>query len=327
MPAVACALPSSSRREQARRVKAQVDALDVRLENAVEDYDAARERYVRLDARTRTATKRLGRIRARMDTLQGHLNTRVGKMYRTGPLGFVEVLFGAKSFEDFATTWDVLTDMSDTDAGAVRRLETARAEASAAKSDVVRATSKARAELSYMARRKKAIRSSLAQRTRLLHGLEAEVAALERAEEARAAARRHASSTISSRGESGGWDWGSPVREPRAGIVDVAKRYLGRPYSWGASGPGSFDCSGFTMFVYAQVGVSLPHSSRAQIGCGERVGRDDLAPGDLVFFGGSRIHHVGIYVGNGQYIHAPHSGDVVRISPMDRGDYAGAARP
>ncbi|MDH4139710.1 MAG: NlpC/P60 family protein [Coriobacteriia bacterium] len=103
-------------------------------------------------------------------------------------------------------------------------------------------------------------------------------------------------------------------------------RYLGAPYRWGASGPNAFDCSGFTMFVYSQVGVSLPHSSRAQLGCGERVSRSDLQPGDLVFFG-SPIHHVGIYVGGGNYIHAPHTGAVVRIDPLSRGDYSGACRP
>jgi cell wall-associated NlpC family hydrolase len=80
------------------------------------------------------------------------------------------------------------------------------------------------------------------------------------------------------------------------------------------------------MFVYRQVGVSLPHSSRAQIGYGERVSRSDLRPGDLVFFG-SPIHHVGIYVGGGSYIHAPRTGDVVRISSMNRSGYAGACRP
>jgi cell wall-associated NlpC family hydrolase len=79
------------------------------------------------------------------------------------------------------------------------------------------------------------------------------------------------------------------------------------------------------MFVYRQAGVSLPHSSRAQIGVGERVSRDNLQPGDLVFFG-SPIHHVGIYVGGGMMIHSPHTGAVVRIDPLHR-NYSGATRP
>ena len=104
-------------------------------------------------------------------------------------------------------------------------------------------------------------------------------------------------------------------------------RYLGAPYNWGSDGPNSFDCSGFTMFVYRQVGVS----SAPQLGARssvpvERVSRSDLQPGDLVFFG-SPIHHVGIYVGGGSYIHSPRTGDVVKVSALDRGDYAGAVRP
>jgi cell wall-associated NlpC family hydrolase len=79
------------------------------------------------------------------------------------------------------------------------------------------------------------------------------------------------------------------------------------------------------MFVYAQVGVDLPHSSSGQISCGQRVSRSDLEPGDLVFFG-SPIHHVGIYVGGGMMIHAPHTGEVVSIDPISS-DYSGACRP
>jgi cell wall-associated NlpC family hydrolase len=102
---------------------------------------------------------------------------------------------------------------------------------------------------------------------------------------------------------------------------------LGSPYQWAADGPNSFDCSGFTMWVYRQVGVGLPHSSRAQYNVGQRVSRANLKPGDLVFFGRSRIHHVGIYVGGNQYIHAPSTGDVVKVSSLNRTDYVGAVRP
>jgi cell wall-associated NlpC family hydrolase len=160
----------------------------------------------------------------------------------------------------------------------------------------------------------------------MLTGLESEIAALERAEAARAAAAAASSSRSSSRVSSGNKTFPPPTRAPRSEVVNIAKRYLGAPYRWGASGPNSFDCSGFTSFVYRQVGVSLPRTSRAQIGAGQRVSRSDLQPGDLVFFG-SPIHHVGIYVGGNSYIHSPRTGDVVKISSLTRRDYAGACRP
>ncbi len=106
-----------------------------------------------------------------------------------------------------------------------------------------------------------------------------------------------------------------------------AEKVLGRPYQWGAAGPYSFDCSGLTMWAYRHVGVYLPHFSGGQINYGHRVSRSNLQPGDLVFFG-SPIHHVGMYVGGGDFIEAPHTGDVVKISSLSgRGDYVGACRP
>ena len=98
------------------------------------------------------------------------------------------------------------------------------------------------------------------------------------------------------------------------GVVSVALSQLGTPYVWGGAAPGGFDCSGLVAWSYAQVGVSLPHSSYALYGYGVPVSQAELAPGDLVFFDG--LGHVGIYIGGGQFIHAPHTGTVVQISSL-----------
>jgi cell wall-associated NlpC family hydrolase len=108
--------------------------------------------------------------------------------------------------------------------------------------------------------------------------------------------------------------------------VDAAYGELGKPYKYAGDGPENFDCSGLTSYAWAAAGVSLPHSSRAQYAALPHVSIDALEPGDLVFYG-SPIHHVGIYIGGGQYIHAPQTGDVVKISSIYRDDYAGGARP
>jgi cell wall-associated NlpC family hydrolase len=98
-------------------------------------------------------------------------------------------------------------------------------------------------------------------------------------------------------------------------VVKYAKKFLGVPYVYGGSSPRSgFDCSGFVRFVYAHFGVSLPHSSYAQFDDGRRVSRRSLRPGDLVFFDG--LGHVGLYIGNGRFIHAPHTGTRVRIQTL-----------
>jgi cell wall-associated NlpC family hydrolase len=105
------------------------------------------------------------------------------------------------------------------------------------------------------------------------------------------------------------------------GVVAIATRYLGVPYVWGGASPQSgFDCSGLVMYVYAQLGVSLPHFAASQYNYGIPVPRDRLEPGDLVFF--HALGHVGIYVGNDEFIHAPHTGDVVKISTLNEFSYA-----
>ena len=113
----------------------------------------------------------------------------------------------------------------------------------------------------------------------------------------------------------------------------IAKRYLGIPYVYAAADPKKgFDCSGLTMYVYEQLGIHLLHWTGYQIHEGTPVPRWALAPGDLVFFydEGGVPGHVGIYIGNNQFIHAPHTGDVVKISTLDAhyaGVYFGAVRP
>jgi peptidoglycan DL-endopeptidase CwlO len=115
-----------------------------------------------------------------------------------------------------------------------------------------------------------------------------------------------------------------PAGHPEA--ATIALRYLGVPYVWGGESPKGFDCSGLVAYVYAQLGITLPHYAAAQYQLGVAVPRDQLQPGDLVFF--DALDHVGIYIGGGQFVHAPHTGDVVKITTLvSYGDsYVGARR-
>ena len=102
-------------------------------------------------------------------------------------------------------------------------------------------------------------------------------------------------------------------------LTRLAKRYLGTPYVWAGSTPSGFDCSGFVRFLYGRFGIDIPHSSYAQWGLGRHVVRNDMRLGDIVFFG---MGHVGIWLGNGRFIHSPHTGDVVSIDSIRYGWYA-----
>ena len=201
------------------------------------------------------------------------------------------------------------------------------------------------------ASQKRSIEAQLAERKRMLAGIQTEIKQLQAEEAARqvqlrreaearllAQQRQHASARMqavelaandfSSEIDSASTtDASIPTAPPSqyGGVVGIAMQYLGTPYVWAGSSPGGFDCSGLVAYVYGQVGVSLPHNAAAQYGYGTPVAYSDLEPGDLVFFSG--LGHVGIYIGGGQFIHAPHTGDVVKISSLsEHGGYVGARR-
>ena len=137
--------------------------------------------------------------------------------------------------------------------------------------------------------------------------LEEQQAAAARA--AAAAAAAQVTDTDTGTPPSGNIDPGGPGHPE---VVGIAQRYLGVPYVWGGASPSGFDCSGLVMYCYAQIGIGLSHGATDQQRASKPVSLDNLAPGDLVFFGGpSYSHHVGIYVGGGSMINAPHTGAVV----------------
>lgn len=335
--------PVDEKRGEAEQIKQQIAKLDEQLEIAAEQYNEARDRYEKVTKEMRSNEARIAELTAKQQTLQAHLSTRMASMYRQGPLGVIEILLSSSSFEELATTWDILQKLNEQDAAQVDELKATRAELERAQAELASQQAEAKAQAEVMKSRKAKIGRQLAERSSLLEGVEAEIAQILRDEEeaarkraeAAAAAAAAAAARASSGSESAAGSQaaatsqgGNPSKAPRSSVVSIALSKLGAPYSWGAAGPGSFDCSGFTMWCYAQVGVSLPHSSRAQIGAGQRVSRSNLAPGDLVFFGTGTIHHVGIYVGNNSYVHAPHTGDVVKVSSLgSRSDYVGACRP
>lgn len=327
---LAYAAPRDEVLARAAKVKAQVDDLDNQTEILAEDFNAVRVRHAELVEQEKVAAKQLAETTKRTEVMQARVSARAASMYRAGPMSFVEVLLGASDFQSFAMTWDFLQELNEEDARTVVELKTAKAEQVAASRMLEERTAQAEAVARKLATRKKTIEAKLSDRKSMLKGLEAQVAELDRAEEARRAAAEARRATAAARpsrkaSASGGKKFPPPTRAARSEVVTIAKRYLGAPYVWGADGPDSFDCSGFTSFVYRQVGVELPRVSRDQINAGERVSRDDLQPGDLVFFG-SPIHHVGIYVGGGMMIHSPRTGDVVKISALHN-DYVGACRP
>ena len=210
------------------------------------------------------------------------------------------------------TTLDVIASHTET---VVAAADAAQDRAEAAQRAAAAAAARAEAGLAELAEQK----AELQRRTQ---EYEAAFARLTAQEQAAVTAALGGRSIAAPDLSSLGLDPGTAV----ATVVRTALSKVGAPYAWGASGPDAFDCSGFTSFAYAAIGVSLPHSSGAQSGVGRSVSRADLKAGDLVFFY-EPISHVGLYIGNGMMVHARTHGSPVAVVSVDQAGYAGATRP
>jgi peptidoglycan DL-endopeptidase CwlO len=289
----------------------------------IESYNAAQIKLDSIEKQLQVNENRLEVARANYRQAQKVLSARLVSLYTSGEESALEVLFGSTSLDDLLDRLDTVNRLSEQDTRVIGEVRTFRAEINRREAELAQARSEQARVVAERAAKRDSIRSQLAERQRLLGSIKDQIAKLQAAERARQAQlQSQAETRLSDAAESGG----NPAGH-YGGVVGVAMQYLGVPYVWGGASPSGFDCSGFTMYAFAQVGVSLPHNAAMQYGYGSPVARENLQPGDLVFFNG--LGHVGIYIGGNQMIHAPHTGDVVKISTLTgwyAATYVGARR-
>ena len=323
----------ASKESQAQAVLAQVQQIDVNLGHAIEAYNLANVKLDRIRRDIRRNRQELALARSNLTRAQTALSSRVVAIYTSEERGStLEILLGAESLSDLLNRIDAVNRVSHQDGRVIREVRSFRAEVIRRRGALKRSRAEQERVVEARAADRERIEAQLAQRQALLSTIRAEIARIREAEQARQAllARQvrermpvRPTASTASFGVAASSPDGASVAPPAryGGVVGIAMRFLGTPYRWGGSSPSTgFDCSGFVMYVFAQVGVSLPHNAAAQYGYGAPVSRGDLQPGDLVFFNG--LGHNGIYVGGGSFIHSPHTGDVVKISNLSQSWYA-----
>ena len=331
--AAATAIPAGAttlqqKQAEARSAQAQLTQLQNAAEKKVEAYDLVHQRYQNTLAALHRNTQTLDLARQNLHAAQQQLAASLTADYKSGSQDAIAYMLAARSIGDLVDQVQVLqrtTGVNKTLLGNITRFHRVVVNREALlkkqRKQVAHDQAVAQSEAN-------AARASVDRERNYFNGLKAsirrEIDAEQAAEARRAAAEAGQGSTTTGSPPPGNLP-NPPASTLGGQAVAIAERYLGVPYVWGGASPSGFDCSGLTMYVYGQLGVSLPHNAAAQYDSLPHVSEGDLQPGDLVFFDG--LGHVGIYIGGGEMIHAPHTGTVVQIAPLSGGgSYYGAAR-
>ncbi|AXE85337.1 C40 family peptidase [Streptomyces sp. Go-475] len=283
--------------------RAKVDRLYAQAEKATEAYNEADERADELRAEVGTARDRIARQQQRINSMRDSLGSLAGAQYRSGGIDPSLALLFSEDPDDYLDKASRLDRVTAHQAGELKDLQDAMRELAQEREEATGKLRELEQSRKAVAAHKKTVEQKLAAARRLLDSLPDD--------------ERDAYDRASRSGRTGMPDLGSATAASGRGAAAVAaaRSALGRPYVWGANGPTGFDCSGLMQWSYAQAGVSLPRTSQAQRFAGRQVPLSEARPGDLVVYR-SDASHVGMYMGNGQVIHAPYPGAPVRYDPV-----------
>jgi cell wall-associated NlpC family hydrolase len=322
-----------AKRAELQRIQAQMDQLNAEVESAAEAYNGAQYTLGlvqdRIDENTVKARRTAKDIRSR----RALLAERLRRLYATPEPTFIQVLLETGSVTEAADQQDLLDEISRQDADVVGGLRRHKADLATLRKQLIADRQEAAAQVAARAREQARVEELLRQRKAVFASADADLRRLLKEEKERrereaaaAAALARARQAANSIGSGVPLTTTVPGGTANATAARLALNYLGVPYVWGGASPSGFDCSGLASYVYAQVGKSVPHYTGAIWAAFPQVAYSDLQPGDLVFFHG--LGHMGIYLGGDQFVHAPHTGDVVKVSQLSSyPSYAGAVRP
>jgi cell wall-associated NlpC family hydrolase len=306
-------------------VKAQVDKLNQDAEVATQHFDAAKEKTDAQRAKANQLLAQVAQKTAKMNETRRILGQYATAQYRGGGLDQTTQLLLSDNPEQFLNQSHMMDRMTATQEQALETFKVQQEQASIQRAQATKSLDQLTTAQNKLAAEKKNVRAKLAAAQKLLNSLNAEqrrkLAAMHPAASTNAGSNSGSNSTASKVS----YTYNGPASGRAAAALQFALAQQGKPYVSGATGPGSYDCSGLTQAAYHAAGISIGRTTWDQVKDGTPVSQADLRPGDLVFFY-SGISHVGIYLGNGKVVHAPHSGAVVEIAPMSWMPFAAARR-
>jgi cell wall-associated NlpC family hydrolase len=330
--------------DDVQRAEERLRQLQARHQLAVQEYLEAESRLQDLTAQVQQSQARIEKLSRRAQQRRQGAETVVRRLYTAGSAASGMAVLDASDASEAGRSAAYLSyarrrhreavEQYDSTRSKLSRetqqLESARAEAADLRQELAARAQRIDAEVSEQQAEIAALQEQIAQRrARQRRQRQRELAqqrARQRAQRAEPTSQEPAGDGNDQAGpEPAGAD--APAASGAASTaVEAALAQRGTPYEWGAEGPDSFDCSGLTQWAWGNAGVSIPRTSRTQYQGLPSVARSDIRPGDLLFFG-DPIHHVGMYIGDGQMVEAPYSGQPVRINDIQRPDYVGAVRP
>ena len=346
MASQAVADPITEKQAEAQQVIIEIYQLNVTHDRSTELVNLANLKLAEVRHEIAVNRHELTIARRNLARSRTSIAQRLVTLYTSGSSSSLDVILGGRTLGEILNRIDTANRVTSVDAQVANQVQ--RFQTSVLQARAALATEQVQVQrlVAQRAAEQRAIEIRLGERHSLLDSLNAEVARLvaerqaailaAQLQAARAAQQRvaaiqsQATQTYQSTavGATAVTPEGATVVPPSqySGVVGVAMSQIGTPYQWAGASPSTgFDCSGLVMYAYSKMGVSLPHSSYAMWNDGTAVPENQLQPGDLVFFNG--LGHVGIYIGGGEYVHAPHTGTVVQVSSLDASsDYVGARR-
>jgi cell wall-associated NlpC family hydrolase len=304
------------------QVRTKVDRLYQEAEAATEKYNGAKEKAEAAETRLDSLRDEAARRTEQLNEARDALGAIAAAQYRGGGLDPAMQLALTDDPDRYLDSAEFVERAGTRQAASVANVRRQLREIEQLRGAAHIELTSLKSRQAELKRHKKTITGKLGAARRLMSRLPAEERAVPGDDGARASR-----ATTGARGDltTPGAATAEAPNSRAAAAVSYAYAKLGSPYVWGATGPDAFDCSGLIQAAYRSAGISLPRTTYAQIDAGRRVSRSELLPGDLVFFY-SGISHVGLYIGNGQMIHAPNPSAPVRVAPIDEMPFAGATR-